>query len=116
MNFSIFIRHLSGLLIFSIILFFTVFIENIVKFPGIASKLPIRSVIISKKDINLYSTEYENGKKKPIGILKAGETVEFEAWVCPYKAIKLSDGKRYLILAEESKEEIEIKLLKFYYF
>lgn len=116
MNFSIFIRHLSGLLIFSTILFLSVLIENVQKFPGIASKLPIRSVIIAKKDINLYSIGYENGQKKAIGILKAGETVDFEAWVCPYKEIKLSNGERYLILAEERENAIEIKLLKFYYF
>ncbi len=114
MSSSSIIRNILGLMIFSYIMLSTVFIENISRFPAIASKLPMRYVITTKNDIKLYSPEYENGHKKPIGILNSGETVDFEAWVCPYKEIKLSGGERYLISAEEN--EVEIKLLKFYYF
>jgi hypothetical protein len=114
MNMSFLIRHIFGALILSIIMFVTVFVENIEKFDSIASRLPIRMVLTAKQDLNLYSVEYEKGPKKPIGILKSGETVDFEAWVCPYKEIKLSNGEKYRILAE--KDEIEMKLLKVYYF
>jgi len=109
-------KHSFGLIIFGFILFSTVFIENIEKFPAVASKLSMRAMIIAKQDLELYSTEYEGGRKKAIGILKSGETVEFEAWSCPYKTIKLSDGRRSLILGGENTGEIEIKVLKFYYF
>ena len=112
----IFIKHLFGLMIFGFILLSATFIENVEKFPSIASKLPMRYIITARKDLDLYSTDYEGGQKKPIGILKSGETAEFEAWMCPYKLIKLSDGKEYLILAEENRDEIEGKLNKFYYF
>ena len=108
------IKHLLGLMIFSIVMLFTVFVENIEKFPSLAAKLPMRYVVTTKNDVKLYSTEYENDRKKAIGVLRSGETVDFQAWVCPYKKIKLSSGKQYLILAGE--DEIEIKLLKFYYF
>lgn len=101
-------------MIFGMILLSTVFIENIERFPSVGSKLPMRYVITTKHDLELYSVGYEGDRKKPVGILKSGETVNFEAWVCPYKEIKLSSGERYLILAEQ--DEIEIKLLKFYYF
>ena len=108
------IQHLFGSILMGTILISTVITENVERFPSIASKLPMRCVITTKQETNLYSIEYEGNNKKPIGVLKSGETVDFEAWMCPYKEIKLSNGNRYLILAE--KDEIEIKLLKFYYF
>jgi hypothetical protein len=114
MNMSFLIRHLFGVLILSIIMFVTVFVENIEKFDSIVSRLPMRMTLTAKQDLNLYLVGYESEKKKTVGILKSGETVEFEAWVCPYKQIRLSGGERYLISAEEN--EVEIKLLKFYYF
>ncbi|HQU81671.1 MAG TPA: hypothetical protein PKY59_01010 [Pyrinomonadaceae bacterium] len=103
-------------MIFGVIFLSTFLLENIERFPSIASKLPMRAVITAKQDLELYSAEYEGGQKKAIGILKSGETAEFEMWSCPYKTIKLSNGERYKILAEENRDEIKIKLHKFYYF
>jgi hypothetical protein len=114
MSSSSIIRNILGLTIFSYIMLSTVFVENIEKFDSIVSRLPMRMTLTAKQDLNLYLVGYESERKKTVGILKSGETVEFEAWVCPYKQIRLSNGERYLISAEEN--EVEIKLLKFYYF
>lgn len=110
------IRHLFGLLFFLVIVFGSLFVDVADKIPVINSRLPMRYVITAKTDLDLYALHSEGGELSAVGVLKSGETADFEAWVCPYKLIKLSDGKRYYVRAEEDRNEIEIRRLKFYYF
>ena len=107
------IQHLFGSIIFGIILLSTVFIENVEKFPYMASKLPMRMVVTAKQEVELYGCGYN--QHSFFKILEVGETAEFEYWACPYRGIKLSDGNKACYLAEDDNK-VKLEKLKFYYF
>lgn len=117
MNFAYVLKHLIGLLVFSLILFFTVLIENVEKFPSIAAKLPYRFFIVAKEPVKLYECE-SFSERKLIKVLETGETADDEAIVCGGDAgriVRLSDGRKACISSGDD-DKIEAKRHRFYYF
>jgi competence protein ComGC len=111
------IKHLTGLLIFSIILFLAFLIEAADRIPFIGKKLPMRTVAVAKQDVTLYQCE-NFGERKQIAVLKTGEAVTLESVVCGDDTrwyVELSDGRKACYSARD-EDKVERKLYRFYYF
>ena len=114
---SFLIKHLTGVLIFTAILFVTFFIEVADRIPFVASKLPMRYVVEAKQEVNLYEcSDFRN--RVLVKTLKIGETAELEYVACGSDTrwgVILSDGRKACYSASDEDKVVQ-KLLKFYYF
>ncbi len=110
------LKNFYGLALFIFIIQITLLFEDrtriVSRIPYLDANLPKIATLTAKQDLTLYQCKFQ--QQNVIGTLKAGETVEFEGWSCPYKKIKLSDGSRACTLGKD--KEVEINYYRFYIF